>query len=158
MNYTHFSSLGYAVPHHNGYRVVNPAKQFSGKRTRENYSSSLPSSRSEPNGEVMTYNRQGGPDDFINYIRPYDVSFVWFFAPWCGHCQVMEDDFKNAAKQLGSKIQFINIDADKYRDIGAANDIEGFPTLKLFRKGVSKEEYKGPRNAQAFIKWLEQNA
>jgi thiol-disulfide isomerase/thioredoxin len=157
MNYSHFSSLGYAVPHHSGYRVVNPAKQFSGKRSRENYSS-LPSMRASPTGKVETYDREGGIDDFVNFIRPYDVSFIWFFAPWCGHCQIMEDDFKNAARQLGDKIQFINVDADKHRDIGAANEVKGFPTLKLFRKGIAAHEYEGPRNTKSFIKWLEEHA
>ena len=151
MNYSHFSSLGYAVNHHSGYRIVNPSKQFSGSRKTENYSSSV-------SNNVHIYEEAGDPTTFSNYLRAHPISFVWFFAEWCGHCKVMADDFAKTADALSDKIFFVKIDADQQKEISAKYQIEGYPTLKLFRDGKFVEDYEGPRKAASFMKWLNERA
>jgi protein disulfide-isomerase-like protein len=86
--------------------------------------------------------------------------FVKFYAPWCGHCQRMAGAWQELAKSTaGTDVVVAELDCDKYRDLGQANGIRGFPTIKLFKKGDNKEavNYQGARDVAAFQSWLSNN-
>merc|ERR1719369_2215563 len=81
---------------------------------------------------------------------------VEFYAPWCGHCKSLEPIYN----QLGEKFQ----DSDSVvvaKMDSTANEIEqvkvqGFPTIKLFKKGDNKiVDYNGERTLEAMTKFLE---
>jgi len=81
---------------------------------------------------------------------------VEFYAPWCGHCKSLEPIYN----QLGEKFQ----DSDSIvvaKMDSTANEIEqvkvqGFPTIKLFKKGDNKiVDYNGERTLEAMTKFLE---
>jgi protein disulfide-isomerase-like protein len=152
-NYSHFSILGYAT-HHNdssshSYRVVNPIAQ-----RKENYNSFSGARLSSPTIKYF----EDTPSTFESYLRSYPKAFVWFFATWCGHCIHMEKDYEKAAEALSDRIAFVKVDADKNQALCEKYNVSGFPTLKLFINGREDKTYEGPRNAKAFIKWLDQNA
>ena len=63
------------------------------------------------------------------------TSLVEFYAPWCGHCKKLSSTFRNAAKRLDGVVQVaaVNCDLNKNKALCAKYDVNGFPTLMVFR-------------------------
>ncbi len=81
--------------------------------------------------------------------------FVKFFAPWCGHCQAMAEDFKSAATVLRGKAVLAEVDATKEEKLAQSYNVEGFPTLKLFSGGEEVADYQGNRDKDSMVKFVE---
>jgi len=82
---------------------------------------------------------------------------VEFYAPWCGHCKKLEPIFRDVAKKLEGvdTLTIAKIDATA-NDVEGV-DVEGFPTIKLWRAEKKDEplDYDGDRDVDSFISWLE---
>ncbi|OZJ06278.1 hypothetical protein BZG36_00778 [Bifiguratus adelaidae] len=103
--------------------------------------------------------------DEIVYDSDKDV-FVEFYAPWCGHCKRLApiwDQFATdiAANPANSHIVIAKMDATE-NDLPARVpfQIQGFPTLKLFKAGKDKEivDYNGDRSYDDLINFLKTNS
>lgn len=70
--------------------------------------------------------------DFNSTLTLYENVLVMFYAPWCGHCQDMKEDFEKASKLLNDNATFANIDCEKNSDICDALEIKSYPTLKFY--------------------------
>ena len=74
---------------------------------------------------------------------------VDFYTDWCPPCKMMEPAFEKAAEKYAGKVNFYKINIDNNKDISAAYQITGIPTLffcsfdgKMTRivGGLSEEE------------------
>ena len=85
--------------------------------------------------------------------------FVMFYAPWCGHCTAMKPAFQDLASHFApqeAKILVARVNVDKYQSIGQENDVQGFPTLKLFPAGSGDPvDYTSGRNLADMKQFLE---
>lgn len=88
-------------------------------------------------------------------LKTNDLVFVKFYAPWCGHCQAMAEDFKSAAKLLKGKAVLAEVDATKEEKLAQSYKVEGFPTLKLFSGGEEVADYQGNRDKESMVKFVE---
>jgi len=83
-------------------------------------------------------------------------TFVFFYATWCPHCEHMMGDWEETQKALLGKINIKSIESANPEM--ANHKIPGFPTLRMFPRGLSSPEeyvdYKGPRKAQDMIKFV----
>lgn len=65
---------------------------------------------------------------------------VMFFAPWCPHCQSMFPVYAKAAEEAPTNketnIKFITVDGDMNKATTKEYQLPGFPTIKVFLKGV----------------------
>ena len=93
--------------------------------------------------------------NFDDIIAKEKLVMVKFFAPWCGHCQAMADDFKKAATELKGKAVLADVDATVEEDLAKKFNIEGFPTLKVFTDGKELTDYNGGRDKDSMIKFIE---
>jgi len=62
------------------------------------------------------------------------------YAKWCGHCQSMFDTWRDLSNKVKGKAKIYVIEAADYTD----KDIDGYPSMRIVRKGSSKK-YEGGR-------------
>lgn len=91
------------------------------------------------------------------------VTFVKFYAPWCGHCKNLAPTYSKVADKLKdvAKIVSINCDQEENKPVCGKYGVQGFPTLKLFpssliTKGRNKEpiDYNGARTKKEIIDFI----
>lgn len=73
--------------------------------------------------------------EFEAAVTKPGITFVDFWAAWCGPCQMFAPIFE-AASEKYPEIQFTKIDTDVEQDIAAAAQIRSIPTLMAFRDGI----------------------
>ncbi|KAL3901795.1 MAG: hypothetical protein SGCHY_000324 [Lobulomycetales sp.] len=98
--------------------------------------------------------KKDGFEEFINA----PLSLVSFTAPWCGHCKTLKPEFAKAASTLkADNIKLANVDCTVETDVCSGHGVQGYPTVKIFREGVSSD-YKGARNADSIVETMKKQA
>ncbi len=60
---------------------------------------------------------------------------VDFFAPWCGPCKTLAPVLDELAGQFAGRIKFVKINVDEAPALAERFEIQGIPTLLLFKNG-----------------------
>lgn len=72
---------------------------------------------------------------FGDLIRGDKPVLVDFFATWCGPCQMMKPILKELSGKVGDRAAIVEVDVDKNPLAASAYQVQGVPTLILFKKG-----------------------
>jgi thioredoxin-like negative regulator of GroEL len=105
--------------------------------------------------------------NFEQTLVRYPIVVVNFFAPWCHWCQRLEPTWEAATKEVHEKypewdgrIRFAKVDCTAEVDLCRSHFIQGFPSIRVFRKGHDEinvmgrqgyELYTGDRTKEALV-------
>lgn len=74
-------------------------------------------------------------ETFQQVINSDQPVLVDFHATWCGPCKQMAPELTRFARENAARLRVIKIDIDKNQQTAAQFQIQGVPTLILFKNG-----------------------
>lgn len=105
------------------------------------------------------------PTTFDTHVNGRKLVLAEFYAPWCGHCKSLTPELKalgarvKADPGMASRVVIAKVNADEHKTLGERFEVRGFPTLKLFKRGVpvssGAENYSGGRTADAMFEAIQ---
>ena len=90
----------------------------------------------------------GSFNDIINSSTPVLIDF---YADWCAPCRMMPPILKEVSESLGGSVRILKIDVDKNQALAAKLQIQGVPTLALYKNGELKWRQSGVVPANQLI-------
>jgi thioredoxin 1 len=74
-------------------------------------------------------------ETFGDLIKNKQPVLVDFHATWCGPCKMMAPELQKFAQKNTGKLRVVKIDIDKNPKVAQQFNIQGVPTLILFKEG-----------------------
>ncbi|CAG7837379.1 unnamed protein product [Allacma fusca] len=100
-------------------------------------------------------------NNFDSRIASTEIVFVNFYADWCPFSNLLAPIFEETANKIekefgqAGRVVLGRVDCVKQGSIASRYKVNKYPTLKLFRNGVTvKKEYRGQRSPQALMKYI----
>ena len=77
------------------------------------------------------------------------ITFVYFWAEWCGPCKMFGPIFEKAS-DANPDIRFAKVDTEAEQQLGGSLGIQSIPTIMAFRDGVLLFSQPGALPAASF--------
>lgn len=91
--------------------------------------------------------------EIINADKPVLVDFS---AEWCGPCKMMAPILEDLAKRVGEQATILKVDVDRNPEAAQFYNVQGVPTLIIFKKGEIKWRQSGVVQAAQLEQLLKQ--
>ena len=88
-------------------------------------------------------------DTFEETVMSDGITFVDFWAEWCGPCKMFGPIFEKAS-DTNPDIRFAKVDTEAEQQLGGSLGIQSIPTIMAFRDGVMLFSQPGALPAASF--------
>lgn len=105
--------------------------------------------------EIKIVNDMGNFNEIINGDTPVLVDF---YADWCAPCRMMTPIMQQVSTEMGEKVRVIKIDVDKNEDVARKYQIQGIPTMILFKNGKAVWQGVGVMQADQIKAMVQKNS
>lgn len=95
-------------------------------------------------------------ENFQNIINGNTPVLVDFYATWCQPCKMQAPILQEFAREVGSRVRVIKIDVDKNPAVAQHYQIQGVPTLALFKQGKIVWRQSGVMSKHALLEIVNQ--
>lgn len=92
-------------------------------------------------------------ENFEPTVMADGITFVDFWAAWCGPCRAFAPTFEKAS-EAHPEIRFGKLDTEAEQGLAAAAQISSIPTLMAFRDGILVFRQSGALPAKAFAELI----
>lgn len=93
-------------------------------------------------------------ETFHQLINSDQPVLVDFHATWCGPCKQMAPELQRFARENSGKLRVVKIDIDKNRETASEFNIQGVPTLILFKQGKPIWRQSGAMSASQISQFV----
>ncbi len=73
--------------------------------------------------------------NFDMLVNGPKVTFVDFWAVWCGPCRTMEPVVERLAHKLGASVNFGKLNVDEQSGVATKYEVQSIPTFMMFKNG-----------------------
>lgn len=92
---------------------------------------------------------------FQDLIQSEVPTLVDFSAEWCGPCKMMAPILEDLKSKVGDKIRIVKIDVDKNPSLAQSFQVQGVPTLILFKNGQPRWRQSGVTTTEYLKRQIE---
>jgi thioredoxin 2 len=94
--------------------------------------------------------------DFTEVVEQASIPVVVdLWAPWCGPCRMISPALEDVATRLRGRMKLVKVNVDENPGVARRFNVQGIPTLLLFRDGRLVDQTVGARGAQDLQAWIE---
>ena len=93
-------------------------------------------------------------ETFEEIVMADGITFVDFWAEWCGPCKSFGPIFEQAS-EMHADIRFAKVDTEAEQDLAGGLRIQSIPTIMAFRDGVLLFSQPGALPAASFNELIE---
>lgn len=97
-----------------------------------------------------------GESNFSSSIASSDINVVMFYAQWCSYSKKFSPTYERVLETVNNDntyVPFWKVDCVENKNLYWKEDIEGFPTIKIYINGQSIK-YSGDLEYESFLMWV----
>ncbi len=80
---------------------------------------------------------------------------VDLWAPWCGPCRMISPALEEVARRLRGRMKLVKVNVDESPSTAGRFEVQGIPTLLMFRRGELIDRSVGAQGADQLQTWVE---